>query len=533
MHAIKLQVNDSSGQRTVTVDKPLFTIGRQEDRDLVAHGAEVSREHAVIAWVDGQCIFRDTSRFGSYLNADRVTECVLAPGDAIRLGRGGGADLLVLPESGVVPTYSSITATAVRDLTHVSALLQGLSAIGTTRLLDDVLVLVLDSALEISGADRGFIMLANEQQQLELTLARARERRTLSGPLETSRKIPAEVFHSGRARLVRDLAVEGPEDHQDTLHIEIHSVLCLPLRLVQRVEHADDPMDERRIGVLYLDSREQGALVSGSIRMALETLATEAALAIENARLYRATLEQAALEQEMRIAAEIQRALMPRTARVGAGFETAAAALPCRTIGGDFFDYLPSGDHALRFALGDVAGKGPPAALMGALVQGMLAQSPPEDGPARMAIRINAGLVDRAIDARFVTLFCASLAADGSLSYCNAGHNPPLVVGPGGVRPLTTGGPIVGLFQAASFEQACITLTPGEWIVVFSDGLSEALNPAGEEFGDSHIVEIVRQNLEGSPDAMVAALFQAVQRFSAGVPQRDDITVLVVRYTGG
>ena len=346
MRALRLHVSDSQGQRTITFDQPLVTVGRLDDRDLVVSGAEVSREHAVISWEGNRLMFRDTSKYGSFRNGEKISECECQPGDAIRLGRGSGADLLVVADDGVIPTSSSVTATAVRDLRHVSTLLESLSAIGAARLLDDVLVLVLDSALEISGAERGFILLANEQQDLEFTVARARGRTTLSGPFETSRKIPTEVFTTGRAQLVPNLGLEGAVDHEHTLQVQIRSVLCLPLRLVHRLEHADEAVAERRIGVLYLDSRTQGALVSGSTRMALETLATEAALAIENARLYRATLEKAALEQDLRIAAQIQRALLPRAARTGAYFETAAASLPCRSIGGDFFDYPPvSGDR--------------------------------------------------------------------------------------------------------------------------------------------------------------------------------------------
>ena len=125
--------------------------------------------------------------------------------------------------------------------------------------------------------------------------------------------------------------------------------------------------------MLYLDSREKGVLMSSSTRAALETLATEAAVAIENARLYRETMEKARMEQEMRIAAEIQQALLPKMARAGSFFAAAAASLPCRSIGGDFYDYVDLPGGALGFALGDVAGKGPPAALLSAMMQGIFA----------------------------------------------------------------------------------------------------------------------------------------------------------------
>src|SRR5205085_6345885 len=129
-------------------------------------------------------------------------------------------------------------------------------------------------------------------------------------------------------------------------------VHCVPLRLVRYLDKADAASEDRRIGVLYLDSREKATFLSNSTRAALETLATEAAVAIENARLYRETMEKARMEQEMRIAAEIQQALLPKTGRVGSFFSAAAASLPCRSIGGDFFDYLDWPLGGLGFAPG-------------------------------------------------------------------------------------------------------------------------------------------------------------------------------------
>lgn len=530
MRSATLHVRDSKGQRTVTIGKPVFTIGRHEGRDLVVDGVEVSREHAAIRRSGDALVLRDTSRLGTFVNGTQITERELHPGDAIRLGRGGGADLLLLAEDGIVPDYSWTTTTAVRDLQHVATLLDGLRAIGAARVLDDVLALVLDSALEISGAERGFIMLANDRRELQLTLARGAGRKTLAGPFATSEKIPREVYASGLPRFAPNLS---PVENARTVDLlRIRSVLCLPLRLVRRVDRADEAAEEKRIGVLYLDSAEPGPLLSGSRRMALETLATEASQAIENARLYRVAIEKAALERELRIAAEIQQALMPRATRTGAHFEAGAATLPCRSIGGDFFDYVHGAPWGLRFVLGDVAGKGPPAALLSALVQGMLAQTAPETPMSETVSRINRGLLERAIEARFVTLFCARLAPDGVLAYCNGGHNPPLVVGAGGVGRLTTGGPVAGMFEGAEFEQACVTMAAGDWVVAFSDGLSEARNASDDEFGESRIADTVSRHLGDPADVMVASLLREVERFSAGVPQLDDITVLAVRYKG-
>lgn len=535
MSEARLEVTDAFGQRIVTIDKTTFAIGRRDTNDLRLAGSEVSRDHAEIRFEGGRFTIRDRgSRYGSFVNGEAITERDLANGDRIRLGRGGGADLVFLADDPPGAAESSPTATAIGDLRHVAALLEGLRALGSGRVLDDVLTLVLDSALDVSNAERGFIMLAGDAGTLEFKLARSRGRVTLPGrTFETSRKIPEQVFESGRPRIVADL-LDGnlANVHMGTVALGIRNVLCVPLRLVRYIEKADEASDEERIGVLYLDSREKGVL-SSSTRTALETLATEAAVAIENARLYRETLEKARLEQEMRIAAEIQQALMPRAAQAGSYFEAAASSLPCRSIGGDFFDYLQRGDGSLGFALGDVAGKGPPAALLSALVQGIFAaQTTAPQGPARSVSQVNDALIRRAIDARFVTVFYALLGHDGTLTYCNAGHNPPMVVGETGVRRLETGGPIVGLFDGAPFEEGSVRLARGEWVIVYSDGVSEARSSSDEEFGDPRLIEVVRGNLQQSPAGMLEAILGAVRKFTEGAPQSDDVTALVVRYLG-
>jgi phosphoserine phosphatase RsbU/P len=306
------------------------------------------------------------------------------------------------------------------------------------------------------------------------------------------------------------------------------------VRYLDKAEAADVER-ERRIGVLYLDSREKGVLMSSSTRNALETLATEAAVAIENARLYRETMEKARLEQEMKIAAEIQQALLPKMLRAGTFFKAAAASLPCRSIGGDFYDYVDLPAGSLGFALGDVAGKGPPAALLSAMMQGIFsAQASTTDSPSQTISRVNLALYRRGIESRFVTLMYGAMRPDGRLTYCNAGHNPPLVISTTSqtIRRLECGGPIVGLFEAARFDEETVTLSPGDWLIVFSDGVSEAMSASGDEYGEGRIVTVVEKHKEVEPKQLLEALFADVRDFAHGAPQSDDITAMVLRYGG-
>jgi phosphoserine phosphatase RsbU/P len=380
-------------------------------------------------------------------------------------------------------------------------------------------------------------MLESAEHELEFKLARGRRSQPLSGTsFATSRKIPEEVFRTGEPKILADLLDgELANVHMGTVALGIRNVQCVPLKLVRYIDRADEVAVERRIGVLYLDSREKGSFLSGSTRGALETLATEAAVAIENARLYRETMEKAKMEQEMRIAAEIQQALLPRTGHSGAFFRTAASSLPCRSIGGDFYDYVDLPNGGFGFALGDVAGKGPPAALLSAMMQGMFAaQAAASDTPCQTIARVNLALYKRGIESRFVTLMYGTLEPDGRLTYCNAGHNPPLIIPRSGsgqaVRRLECGGPIVGLFDSATFSEETVTLSPGDWLIVFSDGVSEAMSASGEEYGESRIVECVERDKGLEPRQLLEALFADVREFTRGAPQSDDITAMVLRY---
>jgi serine phosphatase RsbU (regulator of sigma subunit) len=537
---MKLEVIDGQGRRQVELpaEADVFRIGRREGNDLQLPGSEVSRDHAELVRRGDDWVLVDRgSRYGTFVNGAQITEQVLKPGDRARLGRGGGAEIVVVDELG--QSLAASTAGGVNDLRQVAALLEGLRALGSGRILDEVLALVLDTGIEIARADRGFIMLAAESGALDFKLARGRDRVTLSdASFNTSRKIPEEVFRTGEPRLVADL-LDGDlaNVHAGTVALGIRHVLCVPLNLVRYVDRAEADKgrgpagEQRRIGVLYLDSREKGDLASTATGSALETLATEAAVAIENARLYRQTVEKARTDQEIRIAAEIQQALLPKGGNDLPFCETAASTVPCRSIGGDFFDWTTRPDGSFAFTLGDVAGKGPPAALLSALLQGLFAaQATSLDGPAASVARMNVALTRRGIESRYATLFAAHLEPDGRLTACNAGHNPPVLVTKAGVTRLENGGTVVGLFDSAVYGEESLQLEDGDTLVIFSDGVSEALSATEDEFGDDRLIEAVIKAGKGSVQDVVNELLDAVRAFTHGAPQNDDITVVVVRY---
>jgi sigma-B regulation protein RsbU (phosphoserine phosphatase) len=262
-------------------------------------------------------------------------------------------------------------------------------------------------------------------------------------------------------------------------------------------------------------------------------LAGNVGTVIDSGRFYRETLDRARLEQEIRIAADIQRQLLPSGRYAGATFEAAAASAPCREIGGDFFDYYDLQPDGFSFVLGDVAGKGPPAALLTAMLQGILAtHTSLVSTPAQLVKHVNDILVRRTIPSRFATFIYAALSPHGTLTYCNAGHNPPLLITARGVRSLDTGGLIAGAFSQATFAEETLQLQPGDLLVAFSDGITEAVNAAGEEFGEERLLACVMANRQLNPSSVLDCLLGAVQQFSENTVRTDDQTALVLRYVG-
>jgi serine phosphatase RsbU (regulator of sigma subunit) len=513
---LQLEIVDAKGRRNITVEASPFSIGRSSENDLQLSDVQVSRHHAQLVNEGGAWRVRDCgSRFGTFLNEAKVEDSKLGPGDRIRIGQS---------ELRVADGQSGILSSAAFDFRQVNALLAGLRALGSTRVLDEVLAIVLDCALEATGAERGFILLADGEGKLALSIARARGGISLPSA-QTSRRIPEEVFATGQDKIVADLLDDAHAAlHTGTVALGIRHVMCTPLNTV---EFGGAAGSERRLGVLYLDSRERGYLQHAG---ALHALAAEAAIVIENARLYREVVEKERAAQELRIAAEIQQALLPPGLHTGPLAELAAVTTPCRAIGGDFFDYVQHDDGRLTFAVGDVAGKGTSAALLTAVVQGLFAaEAETKDPPGLVLLRVNKTLCRRAIESRFCTAFYGELTSGGALQYCNAGHNPPFLVSDRGVQRLETGGTVLGLFDFGGFETGTAELRSGDLLIMFSDGVTEADNPAGEEFGDDRLAECIAAARGGSAAEVRDAVQNGVRAFCATSAARDDVTVMVVK----
>jgi serine phosphatase RsbU (regulator of sigma subunit) len=529
----RLKIHDATGSRLVMLDQPVFTIGRRRGANLRCDSGDVSREHATILRDGDRYLLRDCgSRCGTYVNGDRIEERLLVDGDCIQLGSSRAMEILFQTGDTSLRSLTHVSS-GVADLKQLAAIMDIMRALGSGRVLDDVLSLVVDAALDVTKAERGFVMLVNDRDELELTVARGRSRQPLTGSsFATSVKIPRDVFKTGRSQFVEDL--ERQPGHEYTMAMGIRHVICVPLRVAAIATTTHAVADHGRIiGVLYVDGPGRGSGNSSSALSSLEAFATQATLAIESARLYAEEAEKARIDRDLHVAADIQRALFAEPLYTGSFCNLAATSLPCRTIGGDFYDYFEVGDGAFAFALGDVAGKGPPAALLAAAVQShFVAQASTGGDPAETLARINRALLRRMIEARFATMFHAVLAADGRLSYSNGGHEPPVVVGRDRVESLDLGGgPVLGLLTEASYTSASVQLRSNDTVVICSDGVTEAVNAQGEEFGRTRLLEAIGQHRGATVDKMLDGVLLALRNFSQGAPQADDITLLVVRYT--
>jgi serine phosphatase RsbU (regulator of sigma subunit) len=532
----RLTVVDAHGRRAVPLGTSTFTIGRRSSADLQVVSRDVSREHAHIAHENGVYVIRDSgSRFGTFVNGERIVERPLAHGDRIRFGQNDEVELVFAADGSSITDLRDMGSDAW-DFRQMAAVLNGLRALGSGRMLDEVLTLVLDSALEVTSADRGMIMLARPDGELEFKVARGRGQLTLGGTsFTTSHKIPREVFETGETRIVGDLMDSDlASAHVGTIAVGIRHVLCVALKVSAYAGSAAQNVEHRIIGVLYLDGRERATLLSQATRSSLEAFAMQAALAIDSARLYAESAEKARIDRELRVAADIQRALLPEPSHDTPTCDLAATSVPCRTVGGDFYDYMDLPGGIFGFTLGDVAGKGPSAALLAVAVESnFAAHAPVTADPADTMTRINRALLRRAIEARFATMFYATLTPEGRLAYCNAGHEPPLVVRARGLTEfLESGGPVLGLLGAATYESAAVAVVPGDLVVISSDGVSEAQNASGHEFGRDRLVATVARLHGASPDVVLDALLSAVREFAAGAAPSDDMTAMVVRYRG-
>jgi sigma-B regulation protein RsbU (phosphoserine phosphatase) len=308
----------------------------------------------------------------------------------------------------------------------------------------------------------------------------------------------------------------------------IRSAMCVPLWYT-----AASDGREAVIGLVYVDSLQHAHSFDEDDLRVLSLLANVAAAKIENARLLEESLEKRRLEEDMRIAAEIQMSLLPHEAPRVPGWDLVGCNLPCRTVGGDYYDFAVEGDR-LRIALGDVSGKGTGAALLMTVLRAAVRANWAEPSLADAMARVNRSVCQNVPSNKYVTFFLAALdPASGGLRFINAGHNPPLLVrGDGTVERLATGGLVLGLFENVSYDEGWVEIRPGDTLVAYSDGVTETWSPEDEEFGEEKLTRIAVAGRGLGSRALQDAILRELERFEAGARATDDRTLVVLRREG-
>ncbi len=319
-------------------------------------------------------------------------------------------------------------------------------------------------------------------------------------------------------------AVLVPDVSKDPRYIslnpETHSELVVPLIYKNKV-----------IGVLDLEHTRRG-FFNEDHKRTITTLAAQIAIAIENAQLYEEIARQEQrLERDLALARELQFRLLPQAPPTLANLEVAAKFLPARAIGGDLYDFLDYSLSRLGIVIGDVSGKGAPAAIYAALVSGILrSHAPIEPGPAEMLSAVNNSLGERRIDAQFVSIIYAVWdEARRTLQIANAGLPRPIYCHDGKVEIIEATGLPLGLFDDAEYDEFTFRAKPGDMFVFFSDGILDARNTEGELFGRQRVEQIVARCAGRPADYVVDCLFKAVEEHAAGVEAFDDQTVVAIK----
>ncbi|HEV8202106.1 MAG TPA: SpoIIE family protein phosphatase [Candidatus Polarisedimenticolia bacterium] len=538
---------------------PNLKIGRSSTSDLILQDLNVSRLHAeLVRRPEGYFVLDAGGKNGTFVNDKRIdAPTMLQPGDRVRLG----TTTLVFnghPKSNVEftdqplpagPGTIHLSADDLRtpNIAEMSVIVGGTPApIRTTgpgsspsgaqalsiifeadkelvfhRPLDELLEKIMDLARRAVRFERGLLMLI-EGGTLRTHVVRVPDAET-GKPIAISRTITDRVIKAQESILTSDALFDERFKAGQSVEIQqIRSLMCAPL------------WDNREvIGLIYVDSRQKAGLFTLDDLKLLTHLANVAAIKIENARLFEQAVAAERMEQEIQKAAEIQNHLLPAEGPPIPGYEVFGTSLMCRAVGGDYYDYVALGDGRYGLGLGDVAGKGLPAALLMASFQASLRALSEMGLPPDDTIRRLNRLLCRSIpENRFVTFFYAVLdPKTHGFTYVNAGQNPPYIVRAAGGTPqrLDQSGPPLALLEDATYVAHQIRLEPGDVLVCYSDGISEARGPSEEEFGEIRLTDVVAKDPQRNAIELVRLVTEALQAHCAGRSYQDDVTLVVLK----
>jgi phosphoserine phosphatase RsbU/P len=539
-----------------------ITLGRSARNDLCIPDPFASRVHAEVRREGEEYFLQDLgSANGTLYNGGSVEGTIpLTSGGRIQIGEteivfddgtyhsSMGATMITdnsatsLPEATIALASGDRTTsglleaiegartkperTVAQRVEREGDLLALISKVGITLLassnLDETLEQIVSLVFEAVPADRCLLMMRDEgSEEMRVAVARLRNRVGEVGEIRVSRNVMDEVVIRGKSVLTSD-AQHDPRFASGTMVLQgVRSVLAVPLGVSEKV-----------FGIIYADSPIAEGKFNEDHLKVLTTLASVAAIRVENARLTESRFQQERLERELQLAMEIQQRFQPTGAPHVPGYEFQGISFPCYEIGGDYYDFIQRDDGRLVIALGDVSGKGTAAALlMSSLHAAIHAQTGSHDTIVETISAVNKYLAENIPPNRFVTLFYAELDPEsGALSFLNAGHNPPLIVHAAGtVEQLASGGLPLGIRANADYREGRTHLQLGDVLVIYSDGVTEAASPSGEEFGPTRLYEVVSRNVDASAAGIRDRIESALTKFSQGTKAGDDITLVIVK----
>jgi serine phosphatase RsbU (regulator of sigma subunit)/pSer/pThr/pTyr-binding forkhead associated (FHA) protein len=545
MPAAALSYIDTNGRHTVVLRDDSTTLGRLPGQDLVLNDPLVSRRHAVIAHQNGAYIVIDqNSTHGTFLNGRRTERAELHSGDELQLGSLNGVALHFRLRSDEETATSVIRSSfgellasyrnlhekrgektmpaatdAATDLERLKFLLDAARKLNEGSAVDEILSALLQSTLELTGVERGFVFL-RDGESMRMAQGLAADGTALDESSKFSHSAMQKAIESNKKFSISDtLEDERASEWSSVLAHRIRSIYCIPLR--KRVASSGPA---QLFGLLYLDSQVKPGSLSELDHQLLDTIANEAAALVENVLLAQAEFKARQAREELAIAARIHSGLMSVSLPTVPYATLAARSVPCYEIGGDFYDVVALDDSVCAVVV-DVSGKGITAAIVAATMQGILhAQLLARQPLPQIASLVNEFLCTRNVG-KYATMVIVRLFADGRIEYLNCGHIYPIAIMGSEVRQLQEGGLIVGLIPGATYMSAYDLLRPGERLLLATDGLTETENAKGDLFGTAELSN-------AALDRGIDEILETVMQFRSPAEALDDCTLLDVRYTG-
>lgn len=540
-------IEPNGTNREVTVTTTPFRIGRQAGNELTLRDSRISRQQAEIVSANGTMVLQDMgSRHGTFVNGEKTLRHELQPKDKIDFGMADSYKLVYLGEGATIEELverveaPAPTAAGSRELYHLGVLLEVARTLGTGLSLEDVLTAVVDAAIQVTRTERGVLLLSTPAGGLNMVVARDAQRGTLRpDQLQVSQSVVKRVADTRRELIVSDMGTDtgGMGQQESVARLELHTVVAIPVDKLPVIKTLDATISTHQgelLGVLYLDSHVPSSAFSELDRDVLRTLAREAATVIENARLFSDARAKARLDHEIEIASQIQKTLLPKSLPNLPDVAVAGSTLSCHSVGGDCFDVIELGGGRHGFFVGDVSGKGISAALLATLLQGVFFTTAAMDiSLPGVFSRVNQYLCERSGEDRYATVFYGILDKMGRFEYVNAGHVPPLLRRKSGaLEGLGSANFPVGMFVEAEYQSARINLDSGDFLVIYTDGVSEACNLQNELFEEARLREIVEKFAGENVQELADSIREGMKGFTQGAPQSDDVTILVIQYKG-